>query len=149
MQPILVHEIFSKLRTKEDKINYFLEQGTIYFFNKIKQACIILIIRALINFFWMYYPEKKVKYKLYHITLSFGLQLLNLGNIGGYQLPYYTKEQILTKKMIFQIFTVDQNLLKYLSDNPKLDAIPREYLLSILANIKRVEYENKYIKLKF
>ena len=51
--------------------------------------------------------------------------------------------------MIFQIFTEDQNLLKYLSDNPKLDAIPREYLLSILANIKRVEYENKYIKLKF
>lgn len=32
MQTILVHEIFSKLRTKEDKINYFREQGISYFF---------------------------------------------------------------------------------------------------------------------
>ena len=50
--------------------------------------------------------------------------------------------------MIFQIFTVDQNLLKYLSDNPKLDAIPREYLLSILANVKREEYAKLYSKYK-
>ena len=32
MQTILVHEIFSKLRTKEDKINYFREQGMPYYF---------------------------------------------------------------------------------------------------------------------
>ena len=39
---------------------------------------------------------------------------------------------------------MDQNLLKYLPDNPKLDAIPREYLLSILANVKREEYAKLY-----
>ena len=70
--------------------------------------------------------------------------MLNLGSIGGYQLPYYTKEQVLTKKKIFEIFERDQNLLKYLPDNPKLDAIPREYLLSILANVKREEYAKLY-----
>ena len=32
MQTVLVHEIFSKLRTREDKINYFREQGLSYFF---------------------------------------------------------------------------------------------------------------------
>ena len=32
MQTILVHEIFSKLRIKEDKINYFREQGMSYLF---------------------------------------------------------------------------------------------------------------------
>ena len=70
--------------------------------------------------------------------------MLNLGSIGGYQLPYYTKEQVLTKKKIFEIFERDQNLLKYLPDNPKLDAIPREYLLSILANVKSEEYAKLY-----
>ena len=70
--------------------------------------------------------------------------MLNLGSIGGYQLPYYTKEQVLTKKKIFEIFERDPNLLKYLPDNPKLDAIQREYLLSIFAITKREEYAKLY-----
>lgn len=71
-----------------------------------------------------------------------------LGSIGGYSLPYYTKEHILTKQMIFQIFVGDRDLLQYLPSNPKLQTIPREFLLSVLANIKREKYAQLYSKYK-
>ena len=60
-----------------------------------------------------------------------------LGSIGGYSLPYYTKENILTKAMIFKNFENDATLLQYLPSNPNLKTIPREFLLYILANVRR------------
>ena len=63
-------------------------------------------------------------------------------------MPYYTKENILTKNTIFQNFVGDQELMMYLPNNPKLEAIPREFLLSVLANIKRDKYAAMYGKYK-
>ena len=53
----------------------------------------------------------------------------------GYKLPYYTKDKFLTKEQIFQNFEGDEELLKYIPNNPNLQNIPRELLLSILAPV--------------
>jgi hypothetical protein len=50
--------------------------------------------------------------------------------------------------MIFQNFVGDQELMLYLPNNPKLETIPREFLLSVLANIKRDKYASMYGKYK-
>ena len=71
-----------------------------------------------------------------------------LGSIGGYSLPYYTKENILTKAMIFKNFENDATLLQYLPSNPNLKTIPREFLLCILANVRREKYALMYAKYK-
>lgn len=46
--------------------------------------------------------------------------------------------------MIFQNFFGDDDLLSYLPDNPKISSIPREFLLSVLANVKRDKYAKLY-----
>lgn len=71
-------------------------------------------------------------------------QLLPLGCVGGFNVPYFSKEKILTKSHIYQEFIGDQDLLKYLPDNLKLTSITRELLLSILFYIKRDKYLNLY-----
>lgn len=71
-----------------------------------------------------------------------------MGCIGGYLLPYYTKENVLTKKIIFKYFTEDAELLRYLPNNPKIETISREFLLSVLANVKREKYAQMYVKYK-
>ena len=71
-----------------------------------------------------------------------------LGSIGGYSLPYYTKENILTKYMIFKNFENDATLLQYLPSNPNLKTILREFLLCILANVRREKYALMYAKYK-
>ena len=63
-------------------------------------------------------------------------------------LPYYTKEKVLTKDKIFQNFIGDADLMRYIPDNPKLTTIPREFLLYILANIKREKYAALYSRYK-
>ena len=73
---------------------------------------------------------------------------MQLGSIGGYYLPYYTKENFLTKTMIFKEFEGDQILLQYLPGNPNINTISREFLLCILANIRREKYANMYSKYK-
>lgn len=50
--------------------------------------------------------------------------------------------------MIFQNFVGDQELMMYLPNNPKLETIPREFLLSVLANVKRAKYAAMYAKYK-
>ena len=59
-------------------------------------------------------------------------------------LPYYTKDKVLTKDMIFQ----NEMQMMYIPDNPKLATIPREFLLSILDNIKREKYAALYSRYK-
>ena len=59
-------------------------------------------------------------------------------------LPYYKKEKVLTKNKIFQNFIGDADLMRYIPDNPKLATIPREFFVSILANIKREKYAALY-----
>ncbi len=50
--------------------------------------------------------------------------------------------------MIFQDFLADEELMKYLPNEPKLETIPREFLLSVLANVKREKYAKLYTKYK-
>lgn len=50
--------------------------------------------------------------------------------------------------MIFQNFIGDEDLLSYLPDGPKLSSIPRDFLLSVLANVKRAKYGQLYSKYK-
>ena len=54
----------------------------------------------------------------------------------------------MTKQVLFQNFIGDDELLSYLPDNPKLQTIPREFLLSILANVKREKYARLYAQYK-
>ena len=52
--------------------------------------------------------------------------------------------------MIFQIFH-DDDLLRYIPTDANLKAIPRDFLLSILANIRREKYaqlNSKYKEIK-
>ena len=50
--------------------------------------------------------------------------------------------------MIFQNFSDDKELLKYIPNNPNLQNIPRELLLSILVNVKREKCVKLYSKYK-
>lgn len=60
--------------------------------------------------------------------------------MGGFNLPYYTKDNILTKKHIFEQFQNDDELLKYIPTGVKSSGLTRELLLSILAYIKKEKY---------
>ena len=64
--------------------------------------------------------------------------------MGGFNIPYFSKERILTKQYIFQQFVGDNELQKYLPNNLKLTSITRELLLSILFYVKRDKYLNLY-----
>lgn len=66
--------------------------------------------------------------------------MLSLGCFGGFNLPYYTKENILTKNHIFSQFLDDEELLKYIPTGAKLSSLTRELLLSILAYIRKDKY---------
>lgn len=50
--------------------------------------------------------------------------------------------------MIFKNFEEDEILLQYLPNMPNLKTIPREFLLSVLANIRREKYASMYAKYK-
>ena len=50
--------------------------------------------------------------------------------------------------MIFQLFDNDAELLKYIPSEPNLKAIPRDFLITILANIRRDKYAKLYAKYK-
>ena len=67
-----------------------------------------------------------------------------MGCKGGFNIPYFSKERILTKQHIFQQFVGDDELQKYLPNNLKLTSIIRELFLSILFYVKRDKYLNLY-----
>ena len=48
--------------------------------------------------------------------------------------------------MLFKIFSNDTDLLRYIQNNPNLRVIPRDFLLSVLANIRREKYAQLYSK---
>ena len=75
-------------------------------------------------------------------------RLLPLGSIGGYFLPYYTKENVLTKEKIFENFVGDRTLLQYLPDNANLKTIPCEFFLCVIANVRKNKYAAIYTKYK-
>ena len=76
-----------------------------------------------------------------------------MGCIGGLNLPYYTKEKILTKEHIFSQFADDEELGKYIPTGVKSSSLSRELLLSILAYISKLQrstvgYKNYDIKIE-
>ena len=71
-------------------------------------------------------------------------QLLKLGQIGGYSLPYFSKTKNLTKDHIIQQFVNDKELLEYLPDSLDKSTITRDFLLALLFNVKRDKYAKLY-----
>ena len=63
-------------------------------------------------------------------------------------MPYYTKENVLTKTKIFENFIGDETLLKYLPNNVNLKTIPRDFLLCVIANVRKEKYAAMYAKYK-
>ena len=65
MQIISIYEIYSKLKKKEDIINYFREMGKkklIYYF--IKFYITQIIVHSIISFFRCYWKKKTNKYNI-------------------------------------------------------------------------------------
>ena len=62
------------------------------------------------------------------------------GFFQGFNLPYYTKEKLLTKEHIFSQLKDDEELQKYMPTGVKLSFMARKILLSILAYIKKEKY---------
>lgn len=69
---------------------------------------------------------------------------MKLGEVGGYNLPYFSKNNLLTKANIIEQFTNDNELIKYIPNNCNPSTITREFLLSLLFNIRREKYLSLY-----
>ena len=63
-----------------------------------------------------------------------------MGQIGGYNIPYFSKSNILTKSHIIEQFNNDNDLKDYIPDECNPSTVTREFLLSLLFNIKREKY---------
>ena len=63
-----------------------------------------------------------------------------MGQIGGYNIPYFSKSNILTKSHIIEQFNNDNDLKDYIPDECNPTTVTREFLLSLLFNIKREKY---------
>lgn len=70
--------------------------------------------------------------------------MLKLGEVGGYDLPYFSKEKYLTKDHIISQFTGDQELLQYLPDKVNKSTVSRSFLLALLFNIRKEKYLKLY-----
>ena len=71
--------------------------------------------------------------------------------MGGYDLPYFSKHNILTKLDIITQFNGDNELKEYIPDGCNPSTVTRSFLLSLLFNVKRNKYlslYNKYKKIK-
>ena len=66
----------------------------------------------------------------------------------GFNVPYYTKNNKLTKENIFKKFIGDNELLSYLPDNSSPAYISREFLLSVLFYDNREKYLELYQQYK-
>ena len=67
-----------------------------------------------------------------------------MGQVGGYDIPYFSKSKIFTKDHIIQQFTGDVELLQYLPDSINRTTITREFLLALLFNVRREKYYYLY-----
>lgn len=66
--------------------------------------------------------------------------MLKLGQVGGYDIPYFSKSNILTKSNIIEQFTNDDDLKNYIPDGCNPSTVTRSFLLSLLFNVKREKY---------
>ena len=63
---------------------------------------------------------------------------------GGYNIPYFSKSNILAKSNIIESFTDDYDLKDYIPDRYNPSTVIREFLLSLLFNVKRDKYLTLY-----
>ena len=70
--------------------------------------------------------------------------------LGGFSIPYHSKNKRLVKEDIFKELENDQDLLCYLPDSPDIKSLSRELKLSILFYSNREKYLNyeEYKKLQ-
>ena len=67
-----------------------------------------------------------------------------MSQIGGYNIPYFSKSNILTKSHIIEQFNKDNDLKDYIQDECNPSTVTREFLLSLLFNIKKEKYLTLY-----
>jgi len=67
-----------------------------------------------------------------------------LGAIGGYDLPYFSKDKFLTKTHIISQFNNDIELAQYLPDRINPSTVTRSFLLALLFNVRKEKYLNLY-----
>lgn len=124
MDHVDVQLLLSKLRSKEDRINFMRETGKKFF----------LILGFYLpndrrfdgKFFVQILKGEKTVNFLYNI-----LQLLYIGEIGGVDFPWFTKSNHFTKNHLLWIFISEPTLRTYLPDDIKLESIKRSYLLNV------------------
>ena len=143
-------EIKKKLNNKSSIIDFFREQG--------KSFYILSFIRIILSKFYIIQLlflftgspwRKKGKDKIFFIYKFFiKFKLLKLGQVGGYNLPYFSKLNLLTKENIIDQFTGDNELIKYVPDNCNRSTVTRSFLLSVLFNVNRNKYLALYDKYK-
>ena len=102
-----------------------------------------------INYLALYYPEGAHFGKAFLLNVLNGKKkLLPLGCVGGFNIPYYSKNKQLTKEDIFKKFVGDENLLAFIPDDPDIKSISREFLLSVLFYASRDKYLSLYEQYK-
>ena len=70
--------------------------------------------------------------------------MLKLGEVGGYDLPYFSKDKFLTKSHIISQFNNDSELAKYLPDRTNPSTVTRSFLLALLFNVRPQKYSALY-----
>lgn len=104
---------------------------------------------TLFNILALYYPEGAHFGKAFLLSVLNGKKkLLPLGCVGGFNIPYYSKNKQLTKDDIFKKFVGDENLMAFIPDDPDVKSISREFLLSVLFYASRDKYLSLYEKYK-
>ena len=127
MDHVDVQLLLSKLRSKEDSINFMRETGKNF----------ILILGFYLpndrgfdgKFFVQVLKGEKTVCFLYNI-----LQLLHIGEIGGVEFPWFTKTNHFTKNHLLSIFINEPTLRAYLPDDIKLTCLSRDFLITVKHN---------------
>lgn len=149
MERVDINLVLSKLRSKEDRINFMRETGKInyhilgFYMPTDKGFDTKFFVQVLKG-------QKNVRLYIYII------QLLRLDQIGGVDFPFFTKTNNLTKNHLLSYFMNDAELRAYLPDDINLNSIKRNYLLNVsflitfqvLFVVKRNIYNELYAKYK-
>lgn len=117
-------ELTSKFKTHADKVNFCREMG----------------------FFFPSLPGFDSKYFLDFIQGR--KKLLPLGMMSGFSFSYYTKTRQFTKQHLVTFFQNDLELQSYIPTDIKISSLNREYLLSVLAYVRKDTWMDLYNQYK-
>lgn len=117
-------EIRKKFPTKQDQVNFAREAG----------------------FFLPDYPGFGGKFFVQY--LSGEKDLLPLGTNSGYNFKYFLKGNKFTKAHLFNYFSNDNALKRYIPDDATAQTLNRDFMFSVLAYAKRDVYLQLYNEYK-